>query len=192
MEGFLALLQQYGTFVYVLLFAYCALKSGWLPLFAGYAAHTGALDVSFVALSAFLGGYLGDELRFAAAKRYGVRWLEKPTKTGLLFKRASELANRHGTAYMFLYRYPKGLRTIGALPVGLTGISWRRFSALNMCSAVLWVFILVGGGYSFGATFDAFGVENLTVISLLFLCVFLVSLYRVWNQSMAVHNHNKS
>jgi membrane-associated protein len=42
METVLALVRDYGTAVYVLLFAYCALKSGSLPLFAGYAAQTGA------------------------------------------------------------------------------------------------------------------------------------------------------
>lgn len=191
MEGMLALIQQYGLLVYLLLFGYCALKSGWLPLFAGYAAHTGALDVGYVALAAFMGGYLGDELRFALARTYGTRWLEKPNRLGRLFKTASELANRYGTAYIFLYRYPKGLRTIGALPIGLTSISWRRFSLLNACSALAWVVVLVGGGFTFGATFDSFGVENLTALSLLFLCVFLLTLYRLWNQATEVKTHQQ-
>lgn len=191
MEGMLVLIQQYGLLVYLLLFGYCALKSGWLPLFAGYAAHTGALDVGYVALAAFMGGYLGDELRFALARTYGTTWLEKPNRLGRLFKTASELANRYGTAYIFLYRYPKGLRTIGALPIGLTSISWRRFSLLNACSALLWVIVLVGGGFTFGATFDALGVENLTALSLLFLCVFLVTLYRLWNQAAEVKTHQQ-
>ena len=191
MEGVLALIEQYGLLVYLLLFGYCALKSGWLPLFAGYAPHTSALYVGFVALATFMGGYLGDELRFALARAYGAAWLEKPGRLGRLFKTASELAERHGTAYIFLYRYPKGLRTIGALPVGLTAISWRRFSVLNGCSALLWVIVLVGGGYIFGATFDALGVENLTALSLLFLCVFLVTLYRLWNKTAEVKAHQE-
>ena len=191
MEGMLALIQQYGLLVYLLLFGYCALKSGWLPLFAGYAAHTGALDVGYVALVAFMGGYLGDELRFALARTYGTTWLEKPNRLGRLFKTASELANRYGTAYIFLYRYPKGLRTIGALPIGLTSISWRRFSLLNACSALAWVVVLVGGGFTFGATFDSLGVENLTALSLLFLCVFLFTLYRLWNQAAEVKTHQQ-
>ncbi|WP_213608529.1 VTT domain-containing protein [Pseudoalteromonas sp.] len=191
MEGVLALIQQYGLLVYLLLFGYCALKSGWLPLFAGYAAHTGALDVGFVALVAFMGGYLGDELRFALARTYGVSWLEKPGRLGRLFKTASELADRYGIAYIFLYRYPKGLRTIGALPVGLTTISWRFFSLLNGCSALLWVIVLVGGGYTFGATFDALGIENLTALSLLFLCIFLVTLYRLWNKTAEAKTHQE-
>jgi hypothetical protein len=48
----LTLLQQHGLFVYLLLFGYCALKSGWLPLFAGYAALD---DVSLVGISTFMG-----------------------------------------------------------------------------------------------------------------------------------------
>lgn len=191
MEGMLALIQQYGLLVYLLLFGYCALKSGWLPLFAGYAAHTGALDVGYVALAAFMGGYLGDELRFALARTYGTTWIEKPNRLGRLFKTASELANRYGTAYIFLYRYPKGLRTIGALPIGLTSISWRRFSLLNACSALAWVVVLVGGGFTFGATFDSLGFENLTALSLLFLCVFLLTLYRLWNQAAEVKTHQQ-
>ena len=45
MEGLLELIQEYGLWVYLLLFAYCALKSGALPLFAGYAAQAGALEL---------------------------------------------------------------------------------------------------------------------------------------------------
>lgn len=182
MEGVVDLLEQYGLLVYLLLFGYCALKSGWLPLFAGYAAHIGALDVSLVVFATFMGGYLGDELRFALARTYGVSWLEKPNRLGRLFKTASELANRYGAAYIFLYRYPKGLRTIGALPIGLTSINWRYFSLLNACSALVWVIVLVGGGYTFGATFDSLGIENLTALSILLLCIFLLTLYRLWNK----------
>ncbi len=179
MEEILDLLNEYGTVVYLLLFGYCALKSGWLPLFAGYAAYTGALNVHLVALAAFAGGYLGDEARFAAARIYGIRWLDRKNRLGRLFRKAQTLADRYGSAYIFIYRYPKGLRTIGALPIGLTGMRWIKFTFLNAGSALLWVLVLVGGGYSFGASFDAMGIENLTAVSVLLLCVFLLALYRV-------------
>ena len=38
MDGLSDLVREYGTWIYILLFAYCMLKSGSLPLFAGYAA----------------------------------------------------------------------------------------------------------------------------------------------------------
>jgi membrane-associated protein len=55
---------------------------------------------------------------------------------------------------MFLYRYPKGMRTIGALPVGLTPITWQRFTPLNAASAITWSVLLVGAGYLFGQTIE--------------------------------------
>ena len=108
MDAFLALLRDYGSLVYLLLFGYCALKSGWLPLFAGYAAHTGALEVLAVAAASFLGGYLGDEIRFAVARRYGIRWLSGSGRLQRLLERARTLADRYGHAYIFIYRYPRG------------------------------------------------------------------------------------
>ncbi|MGC9494225.1 DedA family protein [Vibrio genomosp. F10] len=182
METVTGLLEDYGVLVYALLFLYCALKSGWLPLFAGYAAYLGALELPWVALATFLGGYLGDEIRFWVAKTYGIAWVDRSTTFGRLFEKSAALAQKYGTAYIFIYRYPKGLRTIGALPLGLTDIKWRKFTLLNMSSATLWVVVMVGGGFFFGETFDTLGIENLTTVSVLLLLVFLLSLLRVWTR----------
>lgn len=151
MDAFLALLNEYGTAVYLLLFAYCAFKSGALPLFAGYAAQTGALDVAIVAAVTFAGGYLGDEARFAFARRYGDGFARRRPRLNRLLETARTLLDRYGAAYIFLYRYPKGMRTIGALPVGLTDMAWARFTLLNGASAMLWTAVLVSAGYVFGA-----------------------------------------
>jgi hypothetical protein len=43
METILQIISDYGVLSYAILFLYCALKSGALPLFAGIAAHLGAL-----------------------------------------------------------------------------------------------------------------------------------------------------
>ena len=48
METIFQLLRDYGTAVYLILFLYCALKSGALPLFGGYAAQQGVLDPLWV------------------------------------------------------------------------------------------------------------------------------------------------
>lgn len=184
MQTVVDLLNEYGLMVYIIIFGYCALKSGWLPLFAGYAAYAGALDVQYIILATFLGGYLGDELRFIVAKKYGVQWIARSGTFQSLFKHAQRLAEQHGTAYIFMYRYPKGLRTIGALPIGLTSLNWGTFTLLNGSSAALWTAVMVGGGYVFGESFDAFGIENLTAISILLLGVFLWTLYRIWKKNI--------
>ena len=62
METILELIGDYGAAVYVILFLYCALNSGALALFGGYAAQQGVLDPALVSVAALAGGYLGDEL----------------------------------------------------------------------------------------------------------------------------------
>jgi len=166
------------------LFAYCALKSGALPLFAGYAAQAGALDVTWVAVAVFAGGYLGDEARFFVMRRYGADALASRPRFAKALETGKKLLKRYGVAYIFLYRYPKGMRTIGALPVGLTDMSWPRFTLLNASSALLWVTILVGAGYLFGETIESAVSENWGMFSVALLVVFLLLGYFAWRRVM--------
>lgn len=175
-------IQDYGLGVYMVLFGYCFLKSGLLPLFAGYAAQTGLLDLSAVLMTVAAGGYLGDEFRFFVSRRYGIAKIENSPRLSPILIRARQLLDRYGHAYMFLYRYPKGMRTIGALPLGLTPISWMMFTTLNFASVVLWVGIMVGGGYLFGASLEAVLAENWKYISIMMLIAVLgVGVY-LWYQ----------
>lgn len=172
MEHILSLIEQYGTAVYLLLFAYCALKSGSLPLFAGFAAQQGALDPMTASLAAFAGGYLGDEARFAVARRYGMAWAaDKPTVLKWM-QRAKRLLEIHGPAYLFIYRYPKGLRTVGALPVGLTSMPWPQFSILNFASAASWATLMVGIGFIFGQTVENAIESGWGLVSVALLAIF--------------------
>ena len=166
--------------MYLLLFGYCALKSGALPLFGGFAAQTGALDLGLVALATFAGGYIGDEARFAVARRYGTDFLATKPRLNALTKTAFTLLDRHGTAYIFLYRYPKGMRTIGALPVGLTGISWQRFTLLNATSALLWAGLLIGAGFLFGEAVEQLVADGWGMWSVGFLVLFLTATAFAW------------
>lgn len=180
METLLNLIQEYGALSYFLLFAYCALKSGALPLFAGYAAQAGALELSLVMACVFAGGYLGDEARFYAVRKLGVRSLESRPRFARALATARKLLEQHGIAYIFLYRYPKGLRTIGALPVGLTDITWRRFSGLNAASAALWTALLVSAGYYFGASIEQAVNNGWTAWSVALLALFLFGFFFAW------------
>ena len=161
--------------VYAMLFGYCALKSGALPLLAGVIAQQGALDPVWVAASAFLGGYLGDEARFAIARAYGDRLFASRPRVRGWIDRAATVMDRYGAAYIFLYRYPKGLRTVGALPVGLSGAEWRVFTVLNAASALLWAGLLVGFGYLLGDQIAAAAETWWGAASVALLLVFLLA-----------------
>ena len=168
--------------VYAILFGYCALKSGALPLLAGVIAQQGALDPVLVAASAFLGGYLGDEARFAVARAYGDRLFESRPRVRRWIDQAAVVLDRYGPAYIFLYRYPKGLRTIGAFPVGLSGIAWRVFTVLNAASAFLWAGLLVGFGYLLGDQIAAAAESWWGTASVALLVAFLIASWFVFRR----------
>ena len=174
MDSVLELVDEYGTAVYIVLFLYCALKSGALPLLGGYAAQRGVLDPVIVGFAALAGGYLGDELRFQIARHYGASWLTGRPRLEKLMSQCEQLLERYGIAYMFIYRYPKGLRTIGALPVGMTNTSWKHFTVINAASAVTWATLLVGIGYMFGEAIEDAVLKGWGPVSVGLLLVFLV------------------
>lgn len=186
METILNIVRDYGALSYAILFLYCALKSGSLPLFAGIAAHFDALNVWLVASAAFAGGYLGDELRFYLGRKYGVANLSKSVRYQRALATAKILLDKYGKAYIFLYRYPKGMRTIGALPVAVTTMPWAQFSMLNFSSALTWTFALVGTGYIFGSALEHSIGDNWGVFSVGLLAVFSLMTYLAWRQVNAI------
>jgi membrane-associated protein len=185
----LNLLSEYGHLSYILLFLYCAMKSGALPLFAGMAAQYGYLNLSLVILVVFCGGYLGDELRFYLVRKYGDGFITSRPRLAKLATAAKQLLERYGLIYMFIYRYPKGMRTIGALPVALTNITWGKFTLLNGASAALWTAILTGIGYLFGRTLENLVSQQWGMVSVVLLLVFIAFSYVGWR---VVRRHPQS
>lgn len=190
LDVLLGIISDYGVWIYIILFLYCALKSGALPLFAGYAAQANILDLLPVVLATFAGGYLGDEVRFAVARRYGDSWSDKWQWLSKAVSTARVLVARYGWTYVFLYRYPKGMRTIGALPMGFGTLSWYNFTALNAASACLWTFILVGVGYSFGAQIENSINDNWGIASVLLLVLMVSGILYAWYRVSRVGSDN--
>lgn len=174
------LMQDYGPWVYVILFLYCALKSGSLPLLAGYAAQAQLLDLSLVLGVTFAGGYLGDEARFLAARRYGIAWVTRYPVFRKPMAISNALIQRYGIAYIFLYRYPKGMRTIGALPVGLGTMSWPAFTLCNAVSALVWTLCLVMVGFVFGRQVEQAALAGWGFASVILLVVMVAGIAFAW------------
>jgi membrane-associated protein len=174
------LIQGYGSWIYVALFLYCVLKSGSLPLFAGYAVQAQLLELPVVLVATFAGGYLGDEARFFAARRYGISWLTRWPITQKPLAVSNALIERHGVAYIFVYRYPKGMRTIGALPVGLGPMSWGVFTVCNAASALIWTVCLVMVGYLFGKQVEQVALAGWASASAILLVVMIAFIVFAW------------
>lgn len=169
----LDLIRSQGDAVYALIVSGSAWNSLLLPLFAGYAAKLDALAYAPVVAAVWAGGFLGDELRFWLARRYGSALFEQMPRIRGGVERAARVIDRHGDWLVFVYRYPHGIRGLAAFAFGLSKMARLRYSALNFLSAGVWANLVVGTGYAFGHLSDKALGEAATQAALGLLLAFL-------------------
>ena len=73
LTSFLDLIRQHGDAAYSFMFAYAASHSLLFALFAGYAAHSGALSLATLIVVCWFGSFTGDVVRFWIGRRFGTR-----------------------------------------------------------------------------------------------------------------------
>jgi membrane protein DedA with SNARE-associated domain len=170
LNAILEVVRSNGDAAYAFLAAYAASNSLLLPLFAGYAAHMEAVAFWPAVWCVWIGGVVGDEIRFEIGRRFGTRLFEALPRVRTGLEVAARLADRHQIVMAFAYRYPHLIRGFGGFAFGMSGIARLRFTLLNVLSAAIWAPALVGAGYGFGhlseqALGDAAGQASLAMLA---------------------------
>ena len=150
LTSFLDLIRQHGDAAYSFMFAYAAGHSLLLALFAGYAAHSGALSLGTLIAICWFGSFAGDVVRFWIGRRYGASLLERFPRFERLVKTVTRLADRHYAWMILFHRFPHGIRGIAGFAYGMSRLPWSTFLALNFVAAGLWSGTVVSAGYAFG------------------------------------------
>ena len=159
----LAMVAQYGAWIYAILFAIVFCETGlvvtpFLPgdslLFvAGAIAAAGQLDVNALAALLVAAAFLGNLVNYAIGRWLGrhfftdrgSRWLN-PSH----LDRAHAFYERHGGSAVILSRFMPIIRTYVPFVAGLAAMDARRYALFNAVGAVLWVAGLAYAGYFFG------------------------------------------
>jgi membrane protein DedA with SNARE-associated domain len=122
-------------------------------------AGAGRLNVILVALIAFLGAVLGDNIGFSighfGGRRLVERWGRYVFLTRERLDKATGFFERHGGKIVTVARFIEGLRQANGIIAGITGMHWARFLAFNAVGAALWVGLWTGVGYLSGSHIDA-------------------------------------
>jgi len=150
LTSFLDLIRQHGDAAYTFMFAYATSHSLLLALFAGYAAHSGALNLGTLIAICWFGSFAGDAVRFWIGRRYGTRLLERFPRFERLVQTVIRLADRHYAWMILLHRFPNGIRGLAGFAYGMSRLPWSTFLALNFVAAGLWSGAVVSAGYAFG------------------------------------------
>lgn len=155
-EWLLVLFARYG---YAVVFLGVFLENTGLPvpgetaLLAGAAlAHFGRLSLPWVIVTAIVGATLGDNLGFLIGRRGGRRIAERHGwRVGLtpaLLAEFDRFFERHGPKTVFIARFITGLRVVGAVLAGGSGMRWPTFVFYNASGAIVWCTAIACAGYS--------------------------------------------
>jgi membrane protein DedA with SNARE-associated domain len=141
------LVEKYGL---IAVFLGCMAEGESAAVLAGFFAHQ-RVFVPWQALSvAFLGAFFGDTLLFFLGRRFSnhpfvLRLKKKPG-----FSHAHRLVVRYPNLFVFFNRYAYGMRMIGGVAAGLSGIRVAKFLFLNALSSLVWASLFGSLGFVFG------------------------------------------
>jgi len=161
----LTLAADYGVpLLFCVTFLSCLalpVPSSLLMLACGGFAAAGDLALSAVALAAFCGAVIGDNLGYWIARSLGDKlgdWLQAHPKRAALRTRSQNFMGKYGGSSVFFSCWLVApLGPYMNYVSGLSHYNWPRFALWGFAGEVVWVGLYVGLGYLFA--------ENITAIS---------------------------
>jgi membrane-associated protein len=155
-------IAQYGPMIYVVLFVIVFCETGlvvfpFLPgdtlLFIGGAfCASGNMNIWLLLSVLIAAGVLGNTVNYWIGHAIGekvythnYRWLDQDA-----LQRTHSFYEKHGGKTLILARFVPVVRTFAPFVAGISNMTFVRFQIFNCAGAILWVALLVVGGYLFG------------------------------------------
>ncbi len=160
MQHVLDLIQQHGDLFYLITFIWTALEGETFVIFAGLAAHRDFLRLDMLFFCAALGSMFGDQCCFFLGRFFGRRVVTRYPSLQPKLERIFGFLEKNDTTFILSYRFMYGVRNVSALAIGMSQITWHRFTALNACASFLWAFVFVGAGFLFGDVMQRLGIAD--------------------------------
>ena len=143
-----------ATYGYWAVFFGCLLEGETILILGGMAAHQHLLHLWPVIGWASLGGMLGDQLLFWSGRYFGGRLLPRLHRQQASIDRVTGLIARYPSISVFAVRFLYGMRLVGPMVIGASGLSPLRFTLLNAVGAVVWATLFASAGYWAGQALE--------------------------------------
>ena len=179
------LIDLFARYGYAVVFVGVMLENAGVPvpgetaLLGGAAlAQFGRLSLFRVIVIAIAAAIIGDNLGFFVGRAGGRALVARHgSKIGLNAARLRQFDGffeRYGPQTVFIARFVTGLRVVGAVLAGGSGMGWRPFLFYNALGAGVWSTAVAAAGYSLAYSWDtlerwvgASGVIALVLVALI-------------------------
>ncbi len=158
-----ALLQEYGVWIYALLFVIIFCETGlvvtpFLPgdslLFvAGTLWAVSDMNVHLLVVLLVIAAILGDAVNYSVGRYLGPRafqWEDSRFFNRRALLRTHEFYERYGGKTIVIARFVPFIRTFAPFVAGIGTMTYSKFAFYNVSGALLWVVSLTYAGYFFG------------------------------------------
>jgi membrane protein DedA with SNARE-associated domain len=145
-------------------------------------AGAGRLNIFAVALIAFAGAVIGDNLGYAigffGGRALVLRFGKYVGLNGERLDRAEAFVDRRGAIVVTFARFIEGLRQANGIVAGTMRMRWLRFLAFNALGAALWVGVWASVGYLAGGHITTIyhAISRYSLYVLIALAVLVVAL----------------
>jgi membrane-associated protein len=192
LEAFVA---QYGTLVYVLLFAIIFTETGvvvmpFLPgdsllFIVGALCGAGLMHYGIAVPVLLAAAVLGDQCNYSIGRYFGPKvfqWENSRFFNRNAFNQAHAFYEKYGGITILLARFLPFLRTFVPFVAGVAEMTRSKFIYYNVVGALLWVVGLVSLGYIFGNM--AWVKANMSIIIWAMIIVpGLMAMFGAWRAS---------
>ncbi len=159
------LFNQYGTFVYIILFLVIFIETGvvafpFLPgdslLFtAGLFARLGFMDIRFLVLLLFSAAVLGDNSNYLIGRTIGLKVLKIKFKGQAIVKqdyldKTHSFYEKYGVKTIIMARFVPLVRTFAPFVAGVAEMDYRKFLTYDIAGGAIWILSLTFAGYFLG------------------------------------------
>lgn len=158
-----AFVQNYGAWVYALLFLIVFVETGvvvmpFLPgdsllFIVGALCGAGLMNLPLAMGLLVVAAVLGDQLNYTIGRYCGPKvfqWEDSRWFNKNAFNQAHAFYERYGGITIVLARFMPFIRTFAPFVAGVAAMTRSKFTAYNIGGGVLWVVGLTGAGYLFG------------------------------------------
>lgn len=176
------LITQYG---YIATFIGALLEGETAMLLSGFAAHQEYLSFSYVVLIGTLGAITGDQALFFLGRTKGKSFLNRFFKENTKVEWLHDFLEKHQNLSIMLFRFMYGFKMSGAMIIGTSRVSAKRFMILNAIGATAWATLFATLGYLLGTTIGVFlghvrHFEKYVFVSVAVTGILLYLYRRVW------------
>jgi len=142
-----SLLTEYG---YPVLLIGTFFEGETVMVLGGVAAHLAYLSLGWVIVCGFAGTLSGDQLYFFLGRRYGPKFLASHPDWQARSQRVYRIMDKYPVLLILGFRFLYGLRTVTPFVIGMSDISYLKFTLLNISGAGLWALVIGLAGFYFG------------------------------------------